>query len=61
MMQRETFDDLAWQHEAFLLGGAPLLRDIAGPYPNELRARDVDAWEDIASGDSDRVSAGNRE
>jgi uncharacterized protein YukE len=58
-MQREIFDDLAWQHEAFVLGGAPLLREIGSRYPNELPARDVDAWEDIGSGDPERVKTGN--
>jgi uncharacterized protein YukE len=59
MMQREIFDDLAWQHEAFVLGGAPLMREIASRNPNELLPRDVDAWEDIASGDAERIQQGN--
>jgi uncharacterized protein YukE len=59
MMQREIFDDLAWQHEAFVLGGAPLMREIASRYPSELLARDVDAWEDIGSGDAERIQQGN--
>ena len=59
MMQREIFDDLAWQHEAFVLGGAPLMREIAARNPNELLARDVDAWEDIGSGDAERIQQGN--
>jgi hypothetical protein len=59
MMQREIFDDLAWQHEAFVLGGAPLMREIASRNPNELLARDVDAWEDIGSGDAERIQQGN--
>ncbi len=58
-MQREIFDDLAWQHEAFVLGGAPLMREIASRNPNELLPRDVDAWEDIGSGDADRIQQGN--
>ncbi len=59
MMQREIFDDLAWQHEAFVLGGAPLMREIASRNPSELLARDVDAWEDIGSGDAERIQQGN--
>ena len=59
MMQREIFDDLAWQHEAFVLGGAPLMREIGSRYPNELLPRDVDTWEDIGSGDPARIQAGN--
>ncbi len=58
-MQREIFDDLAWQHEAFVLGGAPLMREIASRNPSELLARDVDAWEDIGSGDAERIQQGN--
>ena len=61
MMQREIFDDLAWQHEAFVLGGAPLMRDIASRNPSELLPRDVDAWEDIGSGDAERIQQGNTE
>jgi uncharacterized protein YukE len=59
MMQREIFDDLAWQHEAFVLGGAPLMREIAARNPSELLPRDVDAWEDIGSGDAERIQQGN--
>jgi hypothetical protein len=60
-MQREIFDDLAWQHEAYLRGGLPLIREIAARDPSEMFPRDVDAWEDISSGDPDRVATGNRE
>jgi uncharacterized protein YukE len=59
MMQREIFDDLAWQHEAFVLGGAPLMREIASRYPSEMLPRDIDAWEDIGSGDAERIKDGN--
>ena len=59
MMQREIFDDLAWQHEAFVLGGAPLMSQIAARNPSELLPRDVDAWEDIGSGDAERIQQGN--
>src|SRR5918996_4773457 len=59
MMQREIFDDLAWQHEAFVLGGAPLMREIGSRNPSELLPRDVDAWEDIGSGDAERIQQGN--
>lgn len=60
-MQREIFDDLAWQHEAFILGGVPLMREIGSRYLSELTQRDLDAWEDIGSGEPERVGAGNRE
>jgi Proteins of 100 residues with WXG len=60
-MQREIFDDLAWQHEAYILGGVPLLREIASRNPSELRPRDLESWEGIASGDPARIAEGNRE
>jgi hypothetical protein len=59
MMQREIFDDLAWQHEAFVLGGVPLMREIASRYPTEMLPRDIDAWEGIGSGDAERIKDGN--
>ena len=55
MMQKEIFDDLAWQHEAYMLGGAALMQDIHRRHPDEIDARTLVAWEDIASGDPDRV------
>jgi uncharacterized protein YukE len=58
-MQREIFDDLAWQHEAFVLGGVPLMREIASRYPTEMLPRDIGAWEDIGSGDPQRIKDGN--
>ncbi|MGH2764095.1 MAG: hypothetical protein ACRDLD_16195, partial [Thermoleophilaceae bacterium] len=60
-MQREIFDDLAWQHEAFALGGPALMREIAARNPSVLFQRDVDAWEDIGSNDPARIAEGNRE
>ncbi len=57
-MQREIFDDLAWQHEAYRQGGIDEIRRL-----NEIGAIGDDllqAWEDIASGDPARVDAGNQ-
>jgi hypothetical protein len=51
--QRAIFDDLAWQHQAFVEGGLPAL-EAASP------AGLIDAWRDIASGDPGRVRRGNR-
>jgi uncharacterized protein YukE len=59
VMQKEIFDDLAWQHEAYMLGGAALMQDIHRRHPDEIDARTLVAWEDIASGDPDRASSGN--
>ena len=58
-MQKEIFDDLAWQHEAYVLGGVGLMRDIHRNNPSEVDTRQLQAWEDIASGDPDRVAEGN--
>jgi len=52
--QRAIFDDLAWQHQAFLEGGLPALEAHAAT------GIPVDAWRDIASGDPGRVQSGNR-
>ena len=38
MMQREIFDDLAWQHEAFVLGGAPLMQRDRRAQPERAAA-----------------------
>jgi uncharacterized protein YukE len=58
-MQKEIFDDLAWQHEAYVLGGVGLMRDIHRNNPAEVDTRQLQAWEDIASGEPDRVAEGN--
>lgn len=50
--QRAIFDDLAWQHQAFVEAGLPEVAGLAGAH--------ADAWRDIASGDPARVSNGNR-
>ena len=56
-MQKQIFDDMAWQHIAYSEGGIAEMRRLAasGQLPPEL----LDAWEDIASGEPDRVAAGN--
>lgn len=51
--QRAIFDDLAWQHQAFVQTGLPELAATAGV--------PADAWRDIASGDPARVRRGNHE
>lgn len=50
--QRSIFEDLAWQHQAFVEAGLPEL--VAHP------GVPVDAWRDIASGDAARVRNGNK-
>jgi hypothetical protein len=59
VMQKEIFDDLAWQHEAYMLGGVGLMRDIHQRHPDELDARTLVAWDDIGSGDPELVAGGN--
>lgn len=56
-MQQEIFFDQASMHEAYLLGGTDETdrMEAAGL----MDTRTGDAWHDIASGDADRVQAGN--
>jgi hypothetical protein len=51
--QQAIFEDLAWQHQAFVQAGLPELVATAGA--------PADAWRDIASGDAGRVRRGNHE
>jgi hypothetical protein len=54
-MQRDIFDDLAWQHVAYDAGGIDAIRALheAG----EIQAVHLDGWEAIDAGD---VTGGNR-
>ena len=60
-MQRDIFMNIAWQHEAFLAGGLPEIeRQIKARTikpPTAMRA----AWQDIATGEPDRVARGTKE
>ena len=56
-MQKDIFDDLAWQHEAFAMGGTGLMRELAGR--GELEPQTLSAWEKIASGTPEGVAEGN--
>jgi len=51
--QRAIFEDLAWQHEAFVQAGPAEPAATAGAQ--------ADAWRDIGSGDPGRIRRGNRE
>lgn len=55
-MQKLIFDDLAWQHEAYAIGGIGLMRELHGD--NGSTRVPVEAWEKIAAGD---VAGGNRD
>jgi hypothetical protein len=57
VMQKSIFDDLAWQHEAYLMGGVTLMQQLRSQ--NMINSSTLGAWEDIASGDPDAVSRGN--
>ena len=52
-MQKQIFEDLAWMHVAFRYGGLDAV--TANVHDPGL----IDAWTDIASGESERVRAGN--
>jgi uncharacterized protein YukE len=56
-MQRNIFDDLAWQHLAYTHGGMAAMRDLAAR--GEIGNVHLAAWRDIDSGDPDRIRAGN--
>jgi len=62
-MQKAIFSDLAWQHEAFALGGAAAITRAVSRRPTSappaLDGRTLAAWRDIGSGDANRVAAGN--
>jgi hypothetical protein len=58
-MQRQIYDDMAWQHVAYSFGGIGLLREIHAHDPAGFRASQLQTWEDIASGNPDRVTSGN--
>lgn len=58
-MQKAIFTDLAWQHEAYALGGVAAIRHAATTDARALRPRDLQAWDDIGSGSPARVTAGN--
>lgn len=56
-MQQAIFMDLAWQHQAYREGGIKAL--AAANARGELDKDAFEAWQDIDSGDSKRVSRGN--
>ncbi|MGP9723932.1 hypothetical protein ACT3SZ_07965 [Corynebacterium sp. AOP40-9SA-29] len=57
VMQKAIFCDLMPMHQAYTDGGLPALQEMAdaGVFPNQV----LDAWRDIASGDTTRIAAGN--
>lgn len=57
-MQRKIFEDLAWQHEAYLRGGIEEMRRLRAA--GQLDEATLENWEDIASGDTERIARGNR-
>jgi hypothetical protein len=56
-MQRNIFDDLAWQHVAYAAGGMEAMRQLRAD--GRILEQHLLAWRDIDSGDPDRVAAGN--
>lgn len=57
-MQKQIFDDLAWKHAAYQLGGIDLLRELTAN--GQLPAIERQPFENIASGLLERVAEGNR-
>ena len=56
-IQKDIFNDLAWQHQLYAEEGIDGIRMAAGE--GEIDATTLQAWEDIASGDESRIWAGN--
>lgn len=57
-MQRQIFEDQALMHEAYLAGGVDAIRALQAA--GIIDAATVTAWEQIDSGDRERIRAGNR-
>lgn len=57
IMQKAIFDDLMPMHYAYSREGIPAIEEFhdAGLIPDDVLA----AWHDVASGDPDRIAAGN--
>lgn len=58
-MQKQIFDDLAWQHVAYEQGGMAGMEQLRDN--GDLQDIHINAWRDIDSGDYDRVLQGNRD
>jgi hypothetical protein len=57
-MQQKIFEDLAWQHQAYVEGGLPALE--AAYQRGDIKEKEIiQAWRDIASGDENRQWRGN--
>ena len=56
-MQKQIFDDMAWKHAAYSLGGIDLMREMTRD--GQLRAMELAPFEGIASGVPERVRAAN--
>ncbi len=61
VMQKEIFDDLAWQHEAYLWGGIGAIRSVAASQPDAIDPQTLSAWEDIDTGDPELIDRGNEQ
>ncbi|MGH8908568.1 MAG: hypothetical protein ACRD0K_19240 [Egibacteraceae bacterium] len=57
-MQKAIFEDLAWQHEAYLSDGIEEMRRLRRA--GKITGAVLLAWEDIASGEPARLAAGNK-
>jgi len=56
-MQQAIFNDLAWQHEAYIFGGVDALCDAYNR--GEINLDTLNAWYKIASGDPAQILQGN--
>lgn len=58
-MQRQIFDDLAWQHLAYDAGGVAAMEALYGT--GAMTDAHIRAWRNIDAGGPDTVAGGNRE
>jgi hypothetical protein len=56
-MQKQIFDDMAYKHLAYTVGGIGLIRDLADR--NQIDLQSATAFENIAAGDPTSVARGN--
>jgi uncharacterized protein YukE len=56
-MQKQIFDDMAWKHVAYSMGGIEMMRTLRSN--GQIESTEMGNWEHIASGDPGRVDQGN--
>jgi hypothetical protein len=61
-MNKAVFDDMAWQHEAFLIGGVNTLELLADySQQQQIDLANLAAWQSIATGNAQGIAAANHD